>query len=126
MPPSNADQFPEGVRVRRVGHLAQAEVDPFRQDDVHQADPVGAGRSRAQMGEGLTDPVAASTSSRRSVIRVGGICAQVRLAQAAMAQRDTSVSDLCKELGIERVTLYRYVDPRGELRDHGKHVLGLA
>ncbi|MFX5100439.1 recombinase family protein, partial [Acinetobacter baumannii] len=52
--------------------------------------------------------------------------AQVRLAQAAMAQRDTSVSDLCKELGIERVTLYRYVGPKGELRDHGKHVLGLA
>ncbi|MFI8582838.1 hypothetical protein ACIGFI_23170, partial [Ectopseudomonas khazarica] len=51
---------------------------------------------------------------------------QVRLAQAAMAQRDTSVSDLCKELGIERVTLYRYVGPKGELRDHGKHVLGLA
>ena len=43
-----------------------------------------------------------------------------------MAQRDTSVSDLCKELGIERVTLYRYVGPKGELRDHGKHVLGLA
>ena len=39
--------------------------------------------------------------------------AQVRLAQAAMAQRDTSVSDLCKELGIERVTLYRYVGPNG-------------
>ena len=38
--------------------------------------------------------------------------AQVRLAQAAMAQRDTSVSDLCKELGIERVTLYRYVGPK--------------
>ncbi|MFD9659897.1 hypothetical protein, partial [Streptomyces mirabilis] len=42
------------------------------------------------------------------------------------AQRDTSVSDLCKELGIERVTLYRYVGPKGELRDHGKHVLGLT
>lgn len=52
--------------------------------------------------------------------------AQVRLVQAAMAQRDTSVSDLCKELGIERVTLYRYVGPKGELRDHGKHVLGLT
>jgi DNA invertase Pin-like site-specific DNA recombinase len=51
---------------------------------------------------------------------------QVRLAQAAMAQRDTSVSDLCKELGIERVTLYRYVGPKGELRDYGKRVLGLA
>lgn len=52
--------------------------------------------------------------------------AQVRLAQAAMAQRDTSVSDLCEELGIERVTLYRYVSPKGELRDYGKRVLGLA
>ncbi len=51
--------------------------------------------------------------------------AQVRLAQAAMAQRDTSVSDLCKELGIERVTLYRYVGPKGELREYGKRVLGL-
>jgi DNA invertase Pin-like site-specific DNA recombinase len=48
---------------------------------------------------------------------------QVRLAQAAMAKRDTSVSDLCKELGIERVTLYRYVGPDGELRDYGKRVL---
>jgi L-aspartate oxidase len=32
----------------------------------------------------------------------------------------------CKELGIERVTLYRYVGPKGELRDNGKHVLGLT
>ncbi len=32
--------------------------------------------------------------------------AQVRLAQAAMVERDTSVSALCAELGIERVTLY--------------------
>lgn len=52
--------------------------------------------------------------------------AQVRLAQAAMAERDTSVSALCAELGIERVTLYRYVGPNGELRDYGKRVLGLA
>src|SRR3546814_1157247 len=49
--------------------------------------------------------------------------AQVRLAQAARAQRDTSVSDLCKELGIERVTLYRYVGPNGELRDYGQRAL---
>ena len=32
--------------------------------------------------------------------------AQVRLAQAAMAHRDTSVSALCRELGIRPVTLY--------------------
>ena len=33
--------------------------------------------------------------------------AQVRLAQAAMAHRDTSVSALCRELGIRPVTLSR-------------------
>ena len=49
--------------------------------------------------------------------------AQVRLAQAAMANRDTSVSELCKELSIRPVTLYRYVDPNGNLRDYGKRVL---
>jgi DNA invertase Pin-like site-specific DNA recombinase len=50
--------------------------------------------------------------------------APVRLAQAAVAQRDTSVSDLCRELGIERVTLSRHVSPKGELRDYGRRVLG--
>ena len=49
--------------------------------------------------------------------------AQVRLAQAAMAHRDTSVSDLCSELGIKPVTLYRYVGPQGELREQGEKVL---
>ena len=46
--------------------------------------------------------------------------AQVRLAQAAMAQRDTSVSALCTELGIKPVTLYRYVGPQGQLREQGQ------
>ncbi len=50
--------------------------------------------------------------------------AQVRMAQAAMANRDTSVSELCKELGVKPVTLYRYVDPNGNLRDYGRRVLG--
>ena len=49
--------------------------------------------------------------------------AQVRLAQAAMSSRDTSVSDLAAELGIKPVTLYRYVGPHGELREHGEQVL---
>ncbi len=49
--------------------------------------------------------------------------AQVRLAQAAMRNRDTTVSALCEELGITRVTLYRYVSPTGQLREHGKQVL---
>ena len=46
--------------------------------------------------------------------------AQVRLAQAAMAHRDTSVSQLCRELGIRPVTLYRYVGPQGQLREQGQ------
>ncbi len=51
--------------------------------------------------------------------------AQVRLAQVAMKERDTSVADLCNELGTTRATLYRYVGPNGELREHGRQVLGL-
>ena len=34
-----------------------------------------------------------------------------------MAHRDTSVSQLCRELGIRPVTLYRYVSPQGQLRE---------
>ena len=49
--------------------------------------------------------------------------AQVRLAQAAMKNRDTSVTDLATELGIKPVTVYRYVGPDGELREHGRLVL---
>ena len=43
--------------------------------------------------------------------------AQVRLARAAMAHRDTSVSALCRELGIRPVTLYRYVDDQLSMTD---------
>ncbi len=50
--------------------------------------------------------------------------AQVRLAQAATASRDTSVSDLAAELGIRPVALYRNVGPDGALREHGRRVLG--
>ncbi len=46
------------------------------------------------------------------------------MAQAAMASRDTLVSELCKELDVKPVTFYRYVDPKGNLRDYGKRVLG--
>ena len=51
--------------------------------------------------------------------------AQVRLAMAAMKDRDASVTDLAAELGIKPVTLYRYVSPSGELREHGRRVLGV-
>lgn len=48
---------------------------------------------------------------------------QVRMAQVAVASRDTSILELCKELGVTPATLYRYVDPDGNLRDYGKRVV---
>lgn len=51
--------------------------------------------------------------------------AQVRLAQAAMKNRDTSVAELCKELKITRATLYKYISPTGELRTYAQKVLGI-
>ncbi len=38
--------------------------------------------------------------------------APLRMAQAAMANRDTSVPELCKDLKVKSVTLSRYVDPK--------------
>jgi hypothetical protein len=49
--------------------------------------------------------------------------AKLRLAQASMGQRDTNVAELCAELGITRSTLYRHVDPTGQLRPDGAKLL---
>jgi DNA invertase Pin-like site-specific DNA recombinase len=50
---------------------------------------------------------------------------QVRLAQVSMKNRDTHISELCKELKVSRQSLYRYVSPSGELREYGMQVLNL-
>ncbi len=49
--------------------------------------------------------------------------AKLRLAQAAMANPETNVGELCRELGITRQTLYRHVGPTGELREDGRKLL---
>ena len=49
--------------------------------------------------------------------------AKLRLAMAAMGQRDTVVSELCKELGVTRQTLYRHLGPDGSLRKDGQKML---
>ena len=51
--------------------------------------------------------------------------AKLRLAMAAMASRDTKVGVLCTELGITRQTLYRHVDPNGNLRPDGQKLLSV-
>ena len=70
----------------------------------------------------------AGITSARARGRMGGrkfnlTKAQVRLAEASMKNRDTSVAELCKELKITRATLYKYISPTGELRDYAKRVL---
>ena len=66
---------------------------------------------------------AARARGRMGGRKFGLTKAQVRLAQAAMKNRDTSVTELCKELKITRATLYKYISPSGELRDNAKRVL---
>jgi DNA invertase Pin-like site-specific DNA recombinase len=49
--------------------------------------------------------------------------AKLRLAMAAMGKPETRIGALCAELGVTRQTLYRHVDPKGELRPDGQRVL---
>ena len=70
----------------------------------------------------------AGLSSARARGRSGGrpytmTPAKLRLAQAGMTDRDVKVGDLCKELGVTRQTLYRFVGPKGELRPDGAKLL---
>ena len=76
----------------------------------------------------ISERTRAGLASARARGRKGGrkfalTKAQVRLAQAAMGKKETRIRELCEELGVTRVTLYRYVDPNGTLRDHGRRVL---
>ena len=52
--------------------------------------------------------------------------AKLRLAMASMGMPGTKVGELCAELGISRTTLYRHVDPKGNLRTDGEKLLGGA
>jgi len=67
--------------------------------------------------------IAARARGRRGGRRHQMTPAKVRLAMAAMGNKETVVNDLCRELGITRQTLYRYVNPKGQLRESGKALL---
>ena len=69
---------------------------------------------------------AARARGRKGGRRFSLTKAQVRLAQVAMGKKETVVGDLCKELGITRPTIYRYVGPDGRIREYGRRVLGRA
>lgn len=50
---------------------------------------------------------------------------KIRLAQAAMQDRRTVASELAKELGVTKPTLYKYVAPDGSLREPGRVIMGI-
>jgi DNA invertase Pin-like site-specific DNA recombinase len=43
---------------------------------------------------------------------------KIKMAASLMRTPNVSIKDICKNLGISRTTLYRYVGPKGEVRDH--------
>jgi DNA invertase Pin-like site-specific DNA recombinase len=76
----------------------------------------------------ISERTKAGLASSRARGRVGGAprkmtVAKLRLAMAAMGQRETVVGDLCRELGVTRQTLYRHVAPDGSLREDGRQLL---
>jgi DNA invertase Pin-like site-specific DNA recombinase len=76
----------------------------------------------------ISERTVAGLASARARGRKGGrpfkmTAAKLRLAMAAMGQPETTVGNLCKELGITRQTLYRHVSPQGELRPDGVKLL---
>lgn len=76
----------------------------------------------------ISERTKAGLASARARGRKGGAPfkmtqAKLRLAMASMGKPETKVSELCKELGITRQTLYRHVSPDGSLRDCGMKLL---
>ncbi|TFD07822.1 recombinase family protein [Cryobacterium sp. TMT1-66-1] len=79
----------------------------------------------------ISERTVAGLAAARARGRTGGrpfkmTPAKIRLAMAAMGQKETKVGELSKELGISRQTLYRHVFPTGELRPDGAKLLGKA
>ena len=76
----------------------------------------------------IVERTKAGLAAARARGRVGGrkpvlTPSKLRQAQAAMKSRDTSATELCKELGVSRTTLYSHVTPEGELTERGQALL---
>ncbi len=76
----------------------------------------------------ISERTKAGLASARARGRNGGAPykmtqAKLRLAMASMGKHETNISDLCKELGITRQTLYRHIAPDGSLRVDGEKLL---
>ena len=78
----------------------------------------------------ISERTKAGLASARARGRKGGARykmtpAKLRLAMASMGQAETTVGNLCRELGVTRQTLYRHVAPNGSLRNDGRKLMAL-
>jgi len=78
----------------------------------------------------ISERTKAGLQSARARGRKGGrsqkmTIPKLRLAQGVMSEPGTKVADLCKELAITRQTLYRYVNPKRQLRSDGQKFLNI-
>lgn len=76
----------------------------------------------------ISERTRAGLASARARGRKGGArfkmtTPKLRLAMAAMGERETVIGDLCRELGVTRQTLYRHVAPDGSIRKDGQKLL---
>jgi len=86
-----------------------ASLAEFERDVIRERTIAGLEAARARGRKG----------GRKSVLTPS----KLRQAQAAMQNRDTSVTELCKELGVSRTTIYAHVTPTGELTEKGQALL---
>lgn len=87
-----------------------AALAEFERDVIRERTIAGLASARARGRKGGRKPVFTPSKLRR--------------AQAAMANRDTHVTELCEELGVSRAALYNYVKPTGELTERGQALIG--
>ena len=76
----------------------------------------------------ISERTKAGLLSARARGRLGGrkykmTPTKLALAQGALDKPGTIISELCKELGISRQTLYRHLSPKGELRADGQKLI---
>jgi DNA invertase Pin-like site-specific DNA recombinase len=86
-----------------------AALAEFERDVIRERTMAGLTAARARGRVGGRKPVLTPSLLRR--------------AEAAMKKRDTSVTELCKELGVSRTTLYAHVSPEGTLTEKGQALL---
>jgi DNA invertase Pin-like site-specific DNA recombinase len=77
----------------------------------------------------ISERTRAGLAAARARGRKGGAppkmtATKIKIAMASMVQPNTVVSELCRELGVSRQTLYRYVKPDGSLREVRRRALG--